>query len=224
MPWVVFALASIAMLTGCSSVNGMFGGNSPVDALGKLKWGYQERSIDVVWSADRALNSHGETSHTLLLAILQCTDPNVFRAYVTEPEKLATLLSAKTVPQGFLQVDRVFVQPGSDGAISLARAQNAQYVGVIAGYYTLEPARVARLYQIGVSVDSRGFLIKTRTASPALLQINLQLGPDGLLGGESSRALPPAPVQPKAGEVPLTEPSPKNTTSGVPYSDRTKTS
>ncbi|WP_051376785.1 type VI secretion lipoprotein TssJ [Burkholderia sp. WSM2232] len=199
-------LTTAALLTACGGLNSMMGGNSKDDALSKVTWNYADNAIEVKWQADSALNSYDGQPHALLLSVVQMSDPNVFRRYASTSVALGNLLSASVAPDGVLALNRVFVQPGESGRVMLPRAENAQYVGLISGYYALDAPRVARLYRIGVAVDSRGLIIKNRTAAPMPLQISVMLGPMGLLGGASSRFTPPPPEQPKAGEVPLRSP------------------
>ncbi|MDR6208047.1 type VI secretion system lipoprotein TssJ [Paraburkholderia graminis] len=196
-------LTAVALLGGCSAVNSMFGGNSATDALSKVKWNYAENAIELKWRADGALNSYDGQPHALLLTVVQMSDPNVFKRYASNAGALGEVLTASVPPAGILALNRVFVQPDQTDQISLPRAENAQYVGVVSGYYTLDAERVARLYRIGVGVDSHGLVIKNRSAAPTPLEISLVLGPMGLLGGVPSPQVRPPPQQPKAGEVPL---------------------
>lgn len=194
---------AISLLAGCSSVNSMFGGNSKDKALQALKWSYAKDAITLHLNAGSDLNQDGDQPHTLLLAVLQMENPNAFTA-ATSASKLSALLVADGAPNGFLALDRVFVNPGQQCSVSLARVENAQYVGVVAGYYTLDPKRVARLYRIGVQVDSSGHVVKSRTAKPAPLLIELKLGTDGIVGDDQQQGHPPPkPSQPQAGQVKL---------------------
>src|SRR3546814_18844055 len=100
-----------------------------------------------------------------------------------------------------LSLERVFIAPGEKRKLQFVRVEKAQYVGLIAGYNHLDPARSARLYRIGVQVDSSGMIIKTRQASPETLSIELRLGPDSIQGSPSSKAAPADPVKPEGGRV-----------------------
>jgi type VI secretion system VasD/TssJ family lipoprotein len=190
-------------LTGCSSLNSMFGGNSSEDALAKLKWDYSEKGVHVNWTASTDLNVSGGDPHSLLLTVLQMPDPNVFRQAAASSQGLSALLSAATLPTGFTSMQRIFIQPGKRGDTWLPRAEGTRYVAVIAGYYSLDTARVTRLYRVGADVDSKGWFVKTRTAEPLPLDITLELGSDGLLGGTSAPAEAPSVDKPTAGEVAL---------------------
>src|SRR3546814_14861501 len=71
----------------------------------------------------------------------------------------------------------------------------------------LDPARCTRLYRVGVEVDSSGLIIKSRTATPEPLKIELRLGPDGIQESPGSKPQPVEPTKPKAGLVPAPAPA-----------------
>src|SRR3546814_17968145 len=102
----------------------------------------------------------------LALTIVQMETPNAFTDQTASAAKLKNLLLAQSPPKGMLSLERVFIAPGEKRKLQFVRVEKAQYVGLIAGYNHLDPARSARLYRIGVQVDSSGMIIKTRQASP----------------------------------------------------------
>ncbi|MFL9988896.1 type VI secretion lipoprotein TssJ [Paraburkholderia sediminicola] len=204
----MLALLSALALSSCSSVNGMMGGTSDAQALAGLKWDYTDHAISVDWRAAKQLNAFDGEPHAVAIVVVQTSDPNVFRKASATPAQLSQLLLASTSPTGVLDMQRLFVQPGETGQVWLARAEAAQYVGVVVGYYGLQPDLDARFFRIGVKVASKGMMVKTRTAAPEPLSISLDLGQDGLLGGESGVA--PAAAAPKAasgGQIPLASPA-----------------
>src|SRR5690606_6723536 len=195
-----------ALLAGCGSVNSMLGGNSEQDALKDMKWTYAEDGFQVDIQADPRLNEAAGQPHVLALAVVQMDDPSAFTALTASADALRTLLLAESPPQGTLSLQRLYIAPGEKRPLQLVRVENAKYVGVVAGYDHLEPARSARLYRIGVQVTSSGLVVKKRTATPEPLKISLLLGPAGILDSPSGKAQPVDPVKPEAGLV--TEPGP----------------
>src|SRR3546814_18001742 len=91
-------------------------------------------------------------------------DPNAFTAATANSAKLTALLLADSPPPGMLALNRVFVSPGEQRTITLPRVAKAQYVGLAAGYYHLDPPRRVRLYRIGVAVGSSGIIEIGRAA------------------------------------------------------------
>lgn len=191
------ALCTCMALAGCS----MMETRSRDDALRDLAWNYEQQGILLNVQADPMLNETNGQPHNLLLLVAQMEDPNAFAAHVREQERLAELLLADRAPDGILDVQRFHVEPGTQRAMHIARVQSARYVGVATGYAQLDPARSARLYQVGVTLDRAGWVFREYTASPEPLAIQLRLGPAGIQDSLSGRAEPSKPVQPAGGLV-----------------------
>ena len=187
--WMTAALCALA-LSACSSLNSMMGGSSEQDALHALQWTYAADGIQIAITADPQLNQSGSEPHNLMLAVVQMADPNAYTAAVSTKDKLSSLLLASSPPPGMLALNRVFISPGEHRTITLPRVEKAQYVGLVLGYYHLDPSRSARLYRIGVEVDSSGLIIKTRNATPEPLSIDLRLGASGIQESPGTRTPP----------------------------------
>lgn len=200
----MFSLCMV--LAGC----GMFQSKSRDDALRDLEWSYAQGAITLSVRADPMLNETAGHPHNLLLTVTQMTDPNAFSAYARDPERLAELLLADRAPDGILDVQRFYIEPGAQRELPLDRVQSARYVGIAAGYAQLDPARSARLYQIGVALDHAGWVFREHKAEPEPLAIELKLGPVGIQDSLSKRAEPPPPLQPSSGlvEIGSTFPAP----------------
>lgn len=192
-------LAMCLALTGCSSEE-----LTPEQkALTELKWSYAENAIQLDFDVTSDLNQYDGQAHNLLLVIAQFEQANAFANYVGSSQQLSNLLLLDSAPVGMLGLTRVFLQPGESKQVTLARLEGATMVGIAAGYAHLDPARSARLYQIGVDVTSKGFFSKTWRAMPRPIAIDLLIGPDALLRGKESRLAIPEPVKPKEGELRL---------------------
>jgi type VI secretion system VasD/TssJ family lipoprotein len=211
------ALLCGLVLSSCSSLNSMLGGNSETDALKAMKWTYAADGVQIAVTADPKLNQSDGQPHTLAMTVVQMEDPSVFAPYSTSSSKMSTLLLADAPPPGLLALNRVFITPSENQTITLPRVEKAKYVGLVTGYYHLDPARSARLYQIGVEVDSSGIVVKTRNASPEPLKIDLRLGSDGIVDSPGTRTPPVEPVRPKGGLVsPPAQPTPQPASGAAP--------
>lgn len=204
------ALTCALTMTACSSVNSMLGGSSEDDALKALKWTYAEDGIQIVSTADPHLNQSVGEPHTLALSVVQMDDPSAFASYASNAGKMSALLLANSAPPEFLSLNRIFISPGESRTLTLARMENAKYVGVVAGYYHLDPTRSARLYRIGVEVGSSGFIVKSRNASPEPLRIELSFGADALLESVGTKVPPVKIERPVGGPVPSAVGAPTN--------------
>jgi len=205
-------IARLAMIGCCLALAGcgMFQSKSREEALRDLNWSYAQQAIQLNIHADPMLNETGGQAHNLLLVVAQMEDPNAFSAFARDPELLTDLLLSDRAPEGILDIQRIYIEPGAEKTLPLNRVQSAKYVGIAAGYAQLDPARSARLYQIGVAVDSNGWVFREYTAEPEALSIQLRLGPVGIQDSLSKRAEPLAPVQPESGlvEIGATYPAP----------------
>ncbi|MFT0547394.1 type VI secretion system lipoprotein TssJ [Allopusillimonas ginsengisoli] len=205
-------LCSVA-LTACSSMNSMLGGSSEKNALKELQWSYAADGLQIAIQADPMLNEANGQPHMLTLLVVQMETPNAFTDQTADAVKMKNLLLAQSTPQGMLSLDRLFIAPGEKKSIQLGRAEKAQYIGLVAGYNHQDTARSSRLYRIGVQVDSSGFLVKTRAATPEALSIDLRLGPDSILEAPGTETVPADPVKPEAGPV-TPQSTSSNSTSG----------
>ena len=208
----LFAALCLLSLAACSSLNSMMGGTSEQDALRALQWRYAKDGVQIVVQADPHLNQSGNEPHNLVLAVMQLADPTAYAAATASSDKLSSLLLATSPPSGMLALERLFISPGESRTITLPRVEKAQYIGLALGYYHLDPARSTRLYRIGVDIDSSGLLIKTRSAAPQTLTIDLRLGPDGIEASPDTPTPPVTLTKPTAGPVtPDGEPSAQST-------------
>ena len=173
-----------ALLAGCGTVNSLMGGNSEAEAKAALEWSYAPGAISIDLRSDPRLNLHDDAPHTLVLAIVQTIDPNLFKALLADETAVARLLATGQSTPPMTAVERVIVEPGRTRTIRLDRAQMAQYFGVIAGYYQLDPVSNARLFKIPVEIKSSGLVVKNRTAAPAPQRVNLVLGAERVMAAE----------------------------------------
>lgn len=200
MNYPCVALLGMALaLVGCSSQE-----LTPEQkALTQLKWDYAENAIQLDFTASTDLNPYDGQAHNLLVVVAQLDQANAFASYTGSSQQMSSLLLLDSAPTGMVGLSRVFLQPGETKRITLPRLEGAKMVGIAAGYAHLDPARSARLYQIGVDVTSSGFFSKRWTATPQPIAIDLLVGPDALLRGKGSHLAMPKPVQPREGEVRL---------------------
>lgn len=192
-------LALFTVLVGCSSQEP----TPEQTALNNLKWNYAENAVQLNFTSSAGLNQYDGQAHNLLVVVVQFDQPNAFANYTGSSQQLSTLLLSDTAPAGLIGLTRLFIEPGESKSITIPRLEGAKMIGVAAGYAHLDPARSAKLYQIGVDVTSTGFFSKTWTAQPQPIAIDLLLGADALLRGKDSKLSLPVPVQPKAGEMNL---------------------
>jgi len=152
-----------------------------------VKWGYAPRALTLNLNADAELNSHEGFSHNLVLCIFQLSEPSVFEELAANEGGIRKLLACDRFDKSVVHYERRFVNPGSNATLSLDRAEGAQFMGVAAGYYDLQPGLVTRTWQFPLKVDQEGMLFwKSDVYSPGTLTMDLLLGPISIqrMGGD----------------------------------------
>jgi type VI secretion system VasD/TssJ family lipoprotein len=145
-------------------------------------WTFQKDAISIHLKADPKLNFDDGVPHTLLVCIYQLKDPNTFNQLAEDTDGIYTLLECGLFDAGVATAKRTIVNPGQDVTIVLDRAEDAKYVAVVAGYYVLQKNRMIRLYDIPVGIQSQGFIKRTKSQVPGVLNVELQLGPSQIKG------------------------------------------
>lgn len=143
-------------------------------------WEFGPGGIKISYTADRNLNAMGDKPHALLLAVYQLTDPNPFNKLAKYQEGLKKLLEGQDVDPTVTAVRKVFVEPGGSKTIELDRMEKTKWVGVVAGYYSLDPTKVSKAFEIPHKVETHGFISKTKVATVPTFELHLVLGPQSI--------------------------------------------
>lgn len=192
---VALAVASIALvLQGCAAANSAMGGNTVKQARAEVDWEPDKEGVLLEITAATDLNLYQNLPHTLLLTVFQMSDGAAFHKLVADPRQLARALESGQAGPAFLQLSRYVVSPGRRTLLALDRVQQTRYVGIVAGYYQLEAAAAARLFEVPLSVSSKGWFSTTYSAQPVQLAVRLQLGAQSIA---VARSLNPYPVPKK---------------------------
>lgn len=178
---IVFSVI-VCLFTGCSSSS-----SGKQQALEDLKWNYEENTITLNLHADKNLNQFDGEAHSLLLVITQFDKPNAFEAFSSNSQQLSNLLMMEKPPEEMIGLTRIFLNPGQNRQVHLARLEGAKIVGVSAGYAHLSPQSSAKMYPIDISMTSSGWFSKTWTATPSPLTVDLWFGPDALSDNRANK-------------------------------------
>lgn len=182
---VIAAISLAVLLGGCAAANSLMGGNSAKEAEAAMVWSFAPNAIQIEVASDRRLNLYDGQPHTLVLAVCQTAEANAFLALLRDPATVGKLFGTGKGGPEILGFDRLIIEPGKRKLIMVNRMQSAKFVGIIAGYYRWDAQRNTRIYQIPVQFSSEGLVVKTRTATPAVLGIRLVLGADGIERAEA---------------------------------------
>lgn len=177
------AVLMIIVLGGCAAANSAMGGNTRKDAVAEISWDYAAKAVLVELEADPKLNQYGGDAHTLVLGVYQMEDAAAFYKLIADSALVAKSLESGKA-EGFTHFARYVVTPGQRSILSLDRAQKAKFVGIAAGYYLMDAARSARLFEVPLTVESEGLVSKTYKAAPAVLAVRLNLGAEQVMNAQ----------------------------------------
>jgi type VI secretion system VasD/TssJ family lipoprotein len=139
-------------------------------------WSFAQGEISVQYRADAMLNAFNGEAHTVILVIYQLTSLDAFGSLTKSEEGLRTLLEARRFDPGVVGTDKIIVQPGEESRLRLDRAEQARWVGIVAGYYDLVPGQVDRTVGISYDIRETGKIRKKKIARVNPLLIDLTLG------------------------------------------------
>ncbi len=159
-----FSLASL--LFACSS--------TPL-AKQPPDWGYEKNAIQLQITSDPQINLYQKKAHSLLVCLYNLKDLNGFNQLSDEKDGLPKLLECNRFESSVTYSKKLVVQPGQKITESLDRTDGAKYVGIVAGYYSLQKEGAVRTYAIPVSEVKKGSVLVQKAEK---LVINLHLDPN----------------------------------------------
>jgi type VI secretion system VasD/TssJ family lipoprotein len=161
------------MVTACSS--------TPTElTVAPEDWVYEERAITITVRAPSDLNSVSGRPHSLALGVFQLNDPNTFTGLSVTREGAVQLMQKGRIDDTVSNFTIVNVRPGERRKVYLNRAQSAQYVGIIAGFFELNPKNDVKLFPIPLKAQKRG-LVEKGLAAVSLISDEAKASPDELL-------------------------------------------
>jgi type VI secretion system VasD/TssJ family lipoprotein len=156
-------------------------------------WVYEDRAISITVKAPSDLNSVSGRPHSLALGVFQLNDPNTFSGLSTTMDGAVQLLQKGRIDDTVANFTIVNIRPGEQRRVQLNRAKTAQYVGLIAGYFELNPKNDVELFPIPLKAIKRG-LIEKGLVALSLMSDEAKALPDKLhiyveLGRTSSKQI-----------------------------------
>jgi type VI secretion system VasD/TssJ family lipoprotein len=160
-----FCLGTAFLLFACSSAPRV---KQPPD------WAYEQAAIQLHLSSDPQLNLFQKQPHSLIVCLYHLRDPNSFNQLVDEKGGLPKLLDCSHFDPSVTYSKRLVIQPNQELNEFLSRSEGAKFVGIVAGYYSLQKESSVRWYPVPVTETAEGSLLVQK---PAKLSIHLILGP-----------------------------------------------
>ena len=175
-------VAAALLLTACSS--------APANlTVAPTDWTYGARLVQIDVTAANTLNIDSGQPHAISLGVFQLSDPASFSTLSASPAGAAKLLDqGQGADASVVDFDRIVLQPGEKRTIFLNRAANAQYIGLVAGYYKLDALQDVALFNIPIIPKPVGWVTKGMVAVglqgastdgvPGPLALSVGFGPD----------------------------------------------
>lgn len=142
-------------------------------------WTYEKRAITVSINAPADLNSVSGRPHSLAIGVFQLSDPNTFSGLSVTTEGAVELLQKGQIDETVASFSLINVRPGEQKKVTLNRTQSAQYVGMIVGYYSLNPSKDIKVFPIPLRAQERG-LVEKGLATLTLISDEAKAFPDKL--------------------------------------------
>ncbi|MFP4572379.1 MAG: type VI secretion system lipoprotein TssJ [Desulfobacterales bacterium] len=152
-----------------------------------VQWRFEPNAIEISYVAAEDLNQYNNSDHTLLLNVYQLSDSSDFKNYIETADGVGRLLNLydpdrrKTVDlKGLEDFQSFVVNPGTKKTLKIDRVKNAEWVGLVAGYFNIRPASCTALYRIPVKKTEEGLIRKKVSTNPADLHIDIRLGANAM--------------------------------------------
>lgn len=142
-------------------------------------WVYEKRAITISIKSSADLNSLSGRPHSLAIGVFQLSDPNTFSGLSVTTEGAVELLQKGQIDETVASFTIINVRPGEKKKVTLNRTQAAQYVGLIVGYYNLNPSKDVKVFPIPLRAQERG-LVEKGLASLSLISDEAKAYPDKL--------------------------------------------
>lgn len=155
--------------------------------ISKPDWKFQKEAIRIHIKADHNLNLYNRKTHTLYMCFYQLSELNAFDQLAQDDSGIRRLLEAKMFETSVAAVSSKTILSGEHITLSLDRAERAEYLAIVAGYYAhLSDKRMVRRHRIQVLKERKSFFKRTYQCIPCTLDVELLLGPNQI---ESSKVI-----------------------------------
>lgn len=192
------SLLLLITIAGCSS--------TPTElTVDPDAWVYEKRAITVSITSPADLNSVSGRPHSLAIGVFQLNDPNTFSGLSVTTQGAVELLQKGQIDETVASFTLINVRPGEQKKVTLNRSQTAQYVGMIVGYYSLNPSKDVKVFPIPLRAQQRG-LVEKGLVALTLMSDEAKAYPDKLnvfidLGRASTKQITDDRAKATKGEV-----------------------
>lgn len=126
------------------------GDKNPPPFLRSDEGAYEANALLFSIKAAPRLNQRGGNPHTLVVKIIQMTDPAALANYRASSFRLADLMAVDVTSLGadFLREDRLIIAPGETYTLALDRLKSTRYLAIITGHYQMQDSSSVRVLTV----------------------------------------------------------------------------
>lgn len=166
LAYCLFAFFISVATVGCSSKSPDSPKTKPADSLATQEvpsdapapnYSYSPNGLVIKYKSSANLNPFNGSSHTIVTVVYQLSNLNSFNDLAKTKEGLIKLLEAGAFDSSVAAVDKYIIHPNETKTINSYRAQNAQWVAIVAGYYELVPGFSTSTQAIPISYSKKGY-------------------------------------------------------------------
>jgi type VI secretion system VasD/TssJ family lipoprotein len=147
----------LLLVTACST--------NPELSVEEEKWTYEVRAINLILKAVTDVNSVSGRPHSIVVGLFQMSDPNTFSGLTVTREGSVELLQKGKIDETIVDFRLLTMRPGEQKKVSVSRAEAARYIGIIAGYFKLNPKTDVKIFPIPGREIERGLVEKSLAAT-----------------------------------------------------------
>jgi type VI secretion system VasD/TssJ family lipoprotein len=147
----------LLLVTACST--------NPELSVEEEKWTYEVRAINLILNAVTDVNSVSGRPHSIVVGLFQMSDPNTFSGLTVTREGSVELLQKGKIDETIVDFRLLTMRPGEQKKVSVSRAEAARFIGIIAGYFKLNPKTDVKIFPIPVREIERGLVEKSLAAT-----------------------------------------------------------
>ncbi len=114
------------------------------------QWLFESRSLAFHVSASKELNNYLGQPHTLVLKIIQLSDPGIISELRQSPFGLSDLMAVKgqELSGNIVREDRFDIAPGQVKTLLLDREEGVKYLAIVAGFFDMNGKKAVRIMKI----------------------------------------------------------------------------
>ena len=143
----------------------------------KPEWRFEKSAVRMHIRADNKLNLYNNKAHTLYVCLYQLEDPNAFDQLAEDSNGIRKLLECSLFDDSVAAASSKVIHAGEDIALTMDRAERAQYIAFVTGYSSeLNEERAVRRHKFQVKKKRESLLRRIYRYEPCEMDLDVALG------------------------------------------------